>query len=134
MKRILAGCVMLWLAATSVFAQDEGAIQAVISEQLQAFNDRDIGLAWSYASPNIKRLFGSETNFGAMVQQAYPMVWDNADARFMELRDRGGALWQQVMIRDAQGVLHLLDYQMVETPDGWQINGVTLIPAPDVGV
>jgi hypothetical protein len=37
------------------------------------------------------------------------------------------------MIRDAQGALHLLDYQMIETANGWQINGVTLLPAPDVG-
>jgi hypothetical protein len=68
-----------------------------------------------------------------MVQQGYPMVWDNADVRFLDLRDVAGFVWQKVMIRDAQGALHLLDYQMIETADGWQINGVTLLPAPDVG-
>ncbi len=123
----------LWLAATAAFAQDTDAIEGVIGGQLNAFNDRDVEEAWEYASPNIKRLFGSAGNFGMMVQQGYPMVWDNADVRFLELRDVAGNLWQKVMVRDARGGLHILDYQMIETPDGWQINGVQLLPAPDVG-
>ena len=133
MKRMSGMILGLWLLATSLAAQDNAAIESVIGEQLQAFNDRDVGTAWSYASPNIKRLFGSEANFGAMVQQAYPMVWDNADVRFLDLRDLGGFVWQRVMIRDAQGVLHMLEYQMIDTADGWQINCVQLLPALDVG-
>ncbi len=133
MKGIFVFILGLWLSATALAAQDNAAIEGVIGDQLQAFNDRDVAAAWSYASPNIKRLFGNDGNFGAMVQQGYPMVWDNADVRFLELRDVSGFLWQKVMIRDAQGALHILDYQMVETADGWQINGVTLLPAPDVG-
>ncbi len=122
------------MAATAVFAQDSDAIEDVIGNQLEAFNDRDIDEAWQYASPNIKRLFGDSGNFGMMVQQGYPMVWDNADVRFLGTARTGAAmLWQKVMVRDAQGGLHILDYQMVETAQGWQINGVRLLPAPDVG-
>ena len=61
------------------------------------------------------------------------MVWDNAEVRYLELRDVGGFLWQKVMLRDARGGLHILDYQMIQTADGWQINGVQLLPAPDIG-
>ena len=131
--RILSLVLGFCLAATSVFAQDSDAIEGVIGSQLSAFNDRDINEAWQYASPNIQRLFGNPGNFGMMVQQGYPMVWDNADVRFLELRDVAGNLWQKVMVRDAQGGLHILDYQMIETENGWQINGVQLLPAPDVG-
>ena len=131
--RILAFVFGFWMAATAVFAQDSDAIETVIGNQLDAFNDRDISEAWQYASPNIKRMFGDPGNFGMMVQRGYPMVWDNADVRFLELRDLGGMIWQKVMVRDAQGGLHILDYQMVETPQGWQINGVQVLPAPDVG-
>ncbi len=131
--RILALVFGLWMVATSAVAQDADAIEDVISSQLNAFNNRDISQAWEYASPNIKRLFGNPGNFGMMVQQGYPMVWDNADVRFLELRDVRGNLWQKVMVRDAQGGLHILDYQMVETAQGWQINGVQLLPSPDVG-
>jgi len=131
--RIFGFILGFWLLATSVFAQDNSAIEDVIGGQLEAFNARDIEEAWTYASPNIKRLFGSSVNFGNMVQQGYPMVWDNDEVRFLDLRDVRGNLWQKVMVRDAQGGLHILDYQMVETADGWQINGVQLLPAPDVG-
>jgi hypothetical protein len=134
MKRIFVVILGLWLTASALAAQDHAAIQSVITDQLQAFHERDVAAAWSFASPNIKRLFGNEGNFGAMVQQGYPMVWDNADVRFLDLRDMAGFWWQKVMIRDAQGGLHLLDYQMIATPQGWQINGVTLLPAPDLGV
>lgn len=131
--RILAAVFGFWMAATGAFAQSSDAIEGVIGNQLEAFNDRNVDEAWQYASPNIKRLFGSPGNFGMMVQQGYPMVWDNDDVRFLELRDVAGNLWQKVMVRDAQGGLHILDYQMLETADGWQINGVQLLPSPDVG-
>ncbi len=133
MTRIFAFVLGFWLAATAVVAQDADAIEGVIGSQLQAFNDRDVDGAWQYASPNIQRLFGNPGNFGMMVQRGYPMVWDNAEVRFLELRDVAGNLWQKVMVRDAQGGLHVLDYQMVETANGWQINGVQLLPSPDVG-
>jgi len=131
--RVLVFLLGLWMAGTSALAQDADAIEGVIENQLEAFNNRDISEAWRYASPNIKRLFGSPDTFGMMVQKGYPMVWDNADVQFLELRDLRGTLWQKVMVRDARGGLHVLDYQMVETADGWQINGVQLLPAPDVG-
>lgn len=131
--RILAWVSAIWLAATAAIAQDNAAIEDVIGSQLQAFNERDVEEAWAYASPNIKRLFGNPGNFGMMVQQGYPMVWDNAEVRYLELRDVSGFLWQKIMLRDANGVLHILDYQMIETAQGWQINGVQLLPAPDVG-
>ena len=131
--RVLVFLLGLWMAGTSALAQDADAIEGVIENQLEAFNNRDISEAWLYASPNIKRLFGSPDTFGMMVQKGYPMVWDNADVQFLELRDLRGTLWQKVMVRDARGGLHVLDYQMVETADGWQINGVQLLPAPDLG-
>ncbi|MCW1950199.1 MAG: DUF4864 domain-containing protein, partial [Octadecabacter sp.] len=39
---------------------------------------------------------------------------------------------QEVQIQGPDGLFYILDYQMIETPDGWQINGVQVIPAPDV--
>jgi len=133
MTRIFGTILGIWLSVTAVFAQDADAIEDVIGSQLQAFNDRDVQEAWQYASPNIQRMFGNPGNFGMMVERGYPMVWDNADVRFLELREISGVLWQKVMLRDINGNLHLLDYQMIETADGWQINGVQLLPAPDVG-
>lgn len=133
MARVFAFLFGLWFNVAPAFAQDAGAIEDVIGRQLQAFNDRDMQGAWQYASPNIQGIFGSPDNFGMMVQRGYPMVWDNVDVQFLELREIAGLLWQRVMIRDARGDLHVLDYQMIQTDTGWQINGVQLLPAPEVG-
>ncbi len=132
---LLAPFTALFMAlAAPAPAQDQAAIEETITAQLGAFNDRDVLEAWQYASPMIQSIFGNPTNFGMMVQQGYPMVWTNSDARFLELREVGGRLWQKVMIQDSQGVAHILDYQMIETENGWQINGVQVLPAPDLGV
>lgn len=133
--RHLFGLVFgLWvMVGAPVVAQDAAAIEDVIGSQLEAFNDRDLAGAWTHASPMIKGIFGNSQNFGMMVQRGYPMVWDNADVRYLELREVNGAFLQKIMIRDAAGNLHVLDYQMIETADGWQINGVQLLAPPDVG-
>jgi len=129
--RLPALVLMVW--ATGLFAQDRNAIESVISDQMDAFVERDIDRAWSHASPNIKGIFGNPDNFACMVSEGYPMVWDNSEVRFLELREVAGNLWQKLMVRDALGGLAILDYQMIETPDGWQINAVQILPPPDVG-
>ena len=134
MRQFLAACAMLLALAGMVRAQDSGAIEDVIGGQLEAFNQRDVEMAWTYASPMIQGMFGNSANFGMMVQRGYPMVWTNSDVRYLELREIGGRLWQKVLVRDENGGLHILDYQMIETENGWQINGVSILPAPDVGV
>lgn len=133
MARIFVWVMSLWFAVAPAVAQDAAAIEDVIGSQLDAFNDRDVTEAWQYASPMIQNMFRTPENFGMMVQRGYPMVWDNDDVRYLELRNIAGSLWQKVMIRDAQGNVHVLDYQMIQTPNGWQINGVQLLPPPDVG-
>jgi hypothetical protein len=134
MARLSAFILGFWMSVAAAVAQPASSIEDVIGSQLRAFTDRDVEAAWQYASPNIKQMFGNPANFGMMVERGYPMVWDNAEVRFLEQRDIGGAQWQKIMIRDAKGGLHLLDYQMVETAEGWQINGVQLLPSPDLGV
>lgn len=132
---ILAAVFGLGLAGAPAVAQDtrNTAIEGTIQRQIEAFLADDFATAFTFASPNIRTLFGTSDNFGAMVRNGYPMVWRPADVRYLDLRTVAGALWQRVMITDAQGRVHMLDYQMVETPDGWQINGVQLVRAPDVG-
>lgn len=128
------GIILGFLAfITPVWAQNEDAIQDVIANQLSAFNDRDVQTAWSFASPMIQGMFGNPENFGTMVEQGYPMVWTNSDVQFGELRQIAGQFYQKVMIRDAGGQRHVMEYTMVETPAGWLINGVSELPLPDVG-
>ena len=131
LKRFLATTCAVLVLAGSAIGQARDAIEDVIGSQLQAFNDRDVTEAFSFASPMIQGIFRDPSNFGMMVERGYPMVWDNADVRFLELREEAGMQIQRVMVKDAAGTFHTLEYAMIETPDGWQINGVQLV-APDL--
>jgi hypothetical protein len=122
--------VALCLPAPAL-AQDT-SIEDVIRDQLQSFNDRDIAGAWEHASPFIKGMFGTPENFARMVENGYPMVWDNTDVRFLDRNELENLTRQEVQIQGPDGVFYILDYQMIETPDGWQINGVYVIPAPEI--
>ncbi|EYD74002.1 hypothetical protein Rumeso_04444 [Rubellimicrobium mesophilum DSM 19309] len=125
--------LLAWpLGAAAQDAQTQAAIEAVIADQLSDFNARDVPGAWEHASPGIQGIFGTPENFGRMVEDGYPMVWDNHDARFLELGEEGGALHQRVLLKDPEGRGWVLDYEMVELPDGWRIDGVQVLPAPDV--
>ena len=123
----------LVLSAGSVLSQAATSIEDVIGSQLEAFNQRNVDDAWQYASPMIQRLFGNSRNFGAMVQNGYPMVWTNSVTEFLDRRDMGARQIQRVLISDAEGVPHVLEYSMIETADGWRIDGVAILPAPEVG-
>lgn len=130
--RLLAGLLTAAFLAFPAIAQED-PIQQTIQNQLNALKADDFATAFTFASPTIKGIFGTADNFGLMVRQGYPMVHRPADVKMLDLRDVAGNLWQRVMITDEQGRTHLLDYQMVETPDGWQINGVQLLPSVGVG-
>jgi hypothetical protein len=112
----------------------EAPIRDTIQRQIDAFQADDFARAFTFASPTIKGMFGTPENFGAMVKQGYPMVYRPAEVQMMDLRDVAGNLWQRVRITDQAGAGWYLDYMMVETAEGWQINAVQLLPAPDIGV
>lgn len=126
--------LVLGLALPLPAAAQDQDITAVIDQQLDAFKAEDVDRAFSYASPTIKGLFGTPQNFATMVQRGYPMVWRPAEVRYLDLREVAGNLWQRVQITDEQGAVHMLDYQMIQTENGWQINGVQLLEAPGTTV
>jgi len=112
-------------------ARDE--ITSVIQRQIEAFQLDDFETAFSFASPNIKRLFGSSDRFGMMVQQGYPMVHRPGEIEYLDKSQKGAAIYQKVRIFDQSGVAHTLEYEMIEAPDGWQINGVRFLQPPTIG-
>ncbi|MCA0908562.1 DUF4864 domain-containing protein [Ruegeria marisrubri] len=130
MRRFLLAVSLSVGLGSGAFAQN-AEIEANISAQIQAFKADDFATAFTFASPSIQRLFQNPDNFGAMVRNGYPMVWRPSDIRFLELREIAGALWQKVMITDANGRVHILDYQMIPLEDGWKINGVQLLGNAD---
>ncbi|MCX7645859.1 MAG: DUF4864 domain-containing protein [Rhodobacteraceae bacterium] len=131
MRTLAFAAAILALAGAALAQGDE--IRGVIRSQIDAFLKDDFATAFTFASPGIQGIFVTPENFGAMVRNGYPMVWRPSEVDFGELREVAGRLWQRVIVRDAEGRIHVLDYQMVEGADGWRINGVQLLRAPDVG-
>ena len=129
MKHLLLTVALL--LPTGALAQDN-SIEKVIRDQLHAFNERDVAGAWEHASPSIKGMFGTPENFAVMVENGYPMVWDNSDVRFLVRTEFESLTRQEVQIQGPDGLFYILDYQMIETQSGWHINGVMVIPAPQV--
>lgn len=130
--RLILASLAFALTAPFALAQD-APIQSTIQSQLQAFQVDDFTTAFTFASPTIKSVFGTAENFGRMVAQGYPMVHRPGAVKMLELREVSGEMFQRVMITDEMGRTHLLDYQMIETPEGWQINGVQLLKADGAG-
>ena len=114
-------------------AAQEVPIQSTITAQIEAFRAADFETAFTFASPTIKQMFRTPQNFGSMVVTGYPMVVNPAQVEMQDLRTVAGALWQRVRVTDQRGQAFLLDYQMIEGPDGWLINAVQLQKAADVG-
>jgi hypothetical protein len=133
MRRIVQALILAASLSLPAGAQ-EGPITATIESQIDAFLADDMERAFSFASPTIKGLFGTPENFGKMVRDGYPMVYRPAEVEMQDLREIAGNLWQRVRITDQAGAGWYVDYMMIETPDGWLINAVQLMPAPEIGV
>lgn len=134
MRSIIIAIVISILAFGSARADGQDAgIEQTITAQLQAFTSRDVAQAFTFASPMIQGMFGSADRFGQMVENGYPMVWNPAEVEFIDLQTLGGVIIQRVEVVDQSGTLHYLGYSMIETEDGWRINGVQVLRAPALG-
>lgn len=131
MRRLILAMVLVCGAFLPAGAQQDD-IKGVIRDQIAAFKVDDFDTAFTYASPSIQGLFGTPENFGRMVTQGYPMVWRPADVRYLDLRDEGGILRQDVQVTDGSGRVFILEYSMIETRNGWKINGVRILDVADV--
>ncbi|MEM9575865.1 MAG: DUF4864 domain-containing protein [Pseudomonadota bacterium] len=130
MRGMVIGLLM-WVLCAGAATADPAEMQSVIDRQLEAFQADDFAGAMEFASPVLQRYFRTPENFQRMVTQGYPMVWRFDTVQYLESRIENGEHWQRVMIRDLQGVVHVLDYRMTETANGWRINGVQILDAND---
>ena len=127
----LIALVLLVGGPVTVSAAGEDAVTQTIRDQLEAFRSGNPQGAYSFASPNIKGIFPSVPNFASMVKEAYPMVWTPGPAKMLGRESRNGGVYQKVLLTDAQGALHLLEYRLIETGDGWKIDAVRVLNPMD---
>lgn len=134
MKRSVSiiGAVCLAVVSSVTFAHaqtaDENAAQDVVTRQLEAFLSGDYERAYSYASPQIKRVFPTLDRFMSMVRNGYLPVLrpgNYAFGRVEQLSD-GRIVWE-VLIRGPDGADYTAAYFMERQADGtWKVDGVNL--------
>lgn len=135
MRLLLVLLCLLGTAAATVRASGPGDdIRTVIQAQLRAFQADDADAAWSFAAPVIKWKFGSPDAFMEMVRTGYPAVYRPRSVVFGELKQVGAEWAQDVRFVGADGLGVIARYIMQRQDDGrWQIAGVYVRPAPELG-
>jgi len=131
-----AAIVSLALAGNGYADEPDGAEAArtVIQSQLDAFGEESVGTAYSFAAPNVQRIFPSPDAFGRMVRNGYPMVWNPADTDFLDAVPRGDMIVQRLRVIDQAGVPYIAEYIMIEIDGEWRIAGVDIKKDNSYGV
>ncbi len=119
----------LLLAASPGAAQD-AEIRSTINRQLEAFQRDDWSEAFTYASPVLRKLFGTPERFRDMVLGGYRAVHRPQQVSFRELDLSGPRPVQIVFFIGPDGLAYLAAYEMEQQKDGsWRIAGVQMIRA-----
>ena len=106
---------------------DAQAIRTLIESQLAAFAADDAQTAFSFASENIQKTFGTAENFLAMVRATYPVVYRPASVNFLEPERIDDLVVQVVQMADEDDRLWVAIYRMQRQPDhSWRIDGCVL--------
>ncbi|MDB4149334.1 DUF4864 domain-containing protein [Amylibacter sp.] len=126
MKKILTAIFVIMLSTVSV-SSNEIEYQKVIRSQIEAFSNDDMEAAFEFASPSIKSIFGNYIRFGSMVRQGYPMVFRQKNLTFKETKSKNSVAFQNVLIEDLSGDLHLLRYRLILLKGSWKIAGVEFL-------
>ncbi len=138
MRRTLAALFTIFIigqahADEPLSAADANAIQAVIQNQVDAFNQDDDVRAYRHASPTIQRIFQTVDVFMTMVRDGYPPVYRSTRVEFGALHMMNGEPVQEVYVTGQDRLSVLAVYTMEHQEDGsWRINGCTIVNAPDL--
>lgn len=137
MRRILlALSLMLTFLCAAAIADDAGtqAAQSSIDAQLKAFIADDNALAYSYAAPNVKKIFPTLDIFMNMVTRGYQPVQKPLSYSFGKSEWTGAnAIAQQVFVVGPDGKDYEALYTLELQPDGvWRITGVSFRAAKTV--
>ena len=120
----------LGLLAPALAADEIVAAQDVIRSQEQAFSRNDAAAAYSFAAPEIKRIFPDADIFMSMVQSGYAPVYRHKSFEFGEARVEGEWVAQRVHIIDEDGQGWEALYTLEQQADGsFKITGCTLLKA-----
>jgi len=111
---------------------DIASVQAVISAQIEAFKRDDGEVAFSFAAPDIRKMFATPDIFMAMVRQQYAPVYRPRYIEYLEPFVTKKHVFQPLILSGENGITVLARYVVERQADGdWRITSVTLSPAPE---
>jgi hypothetical protein len=137
--RNIYSAIALWLvlagvgfipstAAAKMSAADTRAVQRVVRAQLDAFAADNAELAFSFAAPSIKEMFGNADDFLRMVRTGYPAVYRPASVSFLQPEPDAKEVVQPVHLTDDQGHAWLAVYRVQRQKDkSWRIAGCVIL-------
>ena len=109
-------------------AADRIGIEQTIRQQIDAFGRDDADGAFRFASPDIRRLFGSSDDFMRMVRDRYEPVYRAGSVAFIALDSVGGQWVQVVQVTDGEGKVWRALFTMKRQPDkSWKVGGCQLV-------
>jgi hypothetical protein len=127
---LAAGVAGTPVRAAGVSRADAKRVRHVIEAQIAAFAADDAKRAFSFASPTIRRQFGTAERFLAMVRLAYPVVYRPATISFLKPEAIEGLVIQAVEMTDADGAVWVAVYHLERQRDRqWRISACMLAPS-----
>ncbi len=114
---------------TAISKSDREKIQRIITLQLRAFERNDEAIAFSYATADTRKYFGSPRQFMEMVRSGYAPLLKHSTREFLEAANVNGLVIQPVKLLTTDGDIVVAVYTMERQADNeWRIGGCELAP------
>lgn len=118
-------------APAGLAAEEVAKIRNIIIGQLDAFKADDAEKAFSYAAPNIRRIFRSPEIFLHMVRKSYQSVYRPQSYEFRPMQRIDGNIVQPLSVVGPSGITETALYIMEHQPDGsWKIGACIMAREP----
>ena len=111
-------------------AADRDKIQRVITLQIRAFARNEEAVAFSYATPDARRFFGSPRAFMDMVRTSYSALYKHTSHEFLEAAVINGVVVQPLKILTTDGEIIVALYTVEQQADKeWRVGSCELAPS-----
>ncbi len=115
---------------TKLTAADRQKIQRVITLQIRAFERNDEAVAFSYATPNARRYFGTPRAFMDVVRASYSALYKHTSREFLEAAVIDGVVVQPLKILTSDGEIIVALYTVEQQADKeWRVGSCELAPS-----
>ena len=102
--------------------------QDIIESQIQAFQNKNAELAYSFASPMIKLRFNNPQDFMSMVKSFYEPVYNPKQYYFINSKYFEGSIYHQLQIISQSNMSYLATYSLIRDENEWKISGCSVMP------